>query len=105
MRRAGQIAAKVFGPGFKREAISMSRVSRSRDGQSAEYQTPDQVREERIRDMGRELGETYHALWCEAVWLHAKWALYRQLFADSPDRYDFLQKVAGHFFKVVEDVM
>jgi hypothetical protein len=71
----------------------------------AEVQSADQVRAERIRDMGCELGEVYHGLWCEAVWLHAKWALYRQLYAHSPDRYAFLQKVAGHFFKVVEDVM
>ena len=38
--------------------------------------TDDQTRNEYIEAMGRELGEVFHALGNDLLWLHAKWALY-----------------------------
>jgi hypothetical protein len=52
--------------------------------------------------MGRELGPMYNALDHEVAWLHAKWNQYRQLYGRSPERVAFLNKVAGHFFGVVQ---
>jgi hypothetical protein len=55
--------------------------------------------------MGADLGTVYNALWNDAVWLHAKWNLYRQLYAHSPERVALLAKVAGHFFGVIQDAV
>lgn len=68
-------------------------------------ESPDQVREKHLRDMGPELGPVYHALWKEVAWLHAKWNQYRQLYAHSPERVAFLNRVASHFFGVVQDTL
>ena len=64
-----------------------------------------EIRAEHIRVMGRNLGTVYNALWNEVVWLHAKWDQYRQLYAHSPQRVAFLNKVAGHFVRVVQDTL
>jgi hypothetical protein len=58
-----------------------------------------------IRDMGPELGEIYDALLREVARLHAKWNQYRQLYGRSPERVAFLNKVAGHFFRTVQDTL
>jgi AbiU2 len=68
-------------------------------------ESAEEIRAEHIRDMGRDLGNVYNALWKEIVWLHAKWDQYRQLYAHSPERIDFLNKVAGHFVGVVQDTL
>ena len=71
----------------------------------AERSSSEDIRREHIRDMGAELGAVYNALWNDAVWLHAKWNLYRQLYAHSPERVALLNKVAGHFFGVIQDAV
>jgi AbiU2 len=63
-------------------------------------ESPEDIRNERIRDMGTELGTVYDLLWKDGVWLHAKWRLYRQLYANSPERVAF--KAAGHFFGAIQ---
>jgi hypothetical protein len=55
-----------------------------------------------IRDMGAELGPFYHNLSNEVAWLHAKWRQYRQLYAHSPERVAFLNKIAGHLFSMIQ---
>ena len=65
-------------------------------------ESAEQVREKHLRDMGRELGPVYDALYWDVAWLHAKWNQYRQLFGRSPNRVAFLNKAAGHFFGVVQ---
>ena len=71
----------------------------------AEESSAEQVREKHIRDMGPEPGAVYHALWNEVAWLHTKWNQYSQLYAHSPERIAFLNKVAGHFFGAIEDTV
>jgi AbiU2 len=71
----------------------------------AENLSAEQVREKHIRDMGPELGAVYNALSNDVAWLHAKWNQYRQLYARSPERIDFLNTVAGHFFGMIEDIL
>jgi hypothetical protein len=67
--------------------------------------TAEQVREEHLQALGPALGPLYHALHNEVIWLHAKWQQYRILFAESPDRVDLLNGVAGFFFRVIQDVL
>ena len=71
----------------------------------AEEQSAEQVREKHLRDMGPDLGPVYHELWNEVTWLHAKWNQYRQLFGHSLQRVELLNKVAGHFFRIVQDAL
>jgi hypothetical protein len=68
-------------------------------------ESSEDIRKEHLRDMGADLGAFYNALWNDVVWLHAKWNLYRQLYAHSPERVALLNKVARHFFGVIQDVM
>jgi hypothetical protein len=65
----------------------------------------EQVREKHLRDMGPELGSVYNALDRDVTWLHAKWNQYRQLYARSPERIALLNRVAGHFFGVIQDTL
>ena len=71
----------------------------------AEYKTAEQVRDEHLRVLGPTLGPLYYALDYEVTCLHAKWNQYRVLFAESPERVELLNRVAGFFFFVIEDVL
>jgi hypothetical protein len=62
----------------------------------------EEILEQCLRDMGAELGSTYAALRNEVAWIHAKWNQYRQLYAHSPERVDFINQVARHFFGVIQ---
>jgi hypothetical protein len=70
-----------------------------------EVLSDEQVRETCIRDMGPQLGPVYHALWNEAVWLHAKWDQYVLLYGHSPERVALLNKAAAHAFWVIQETM
>lgn len=67
--------------------------------------TADQVREEYLKVLGPALGPLYHALYEEVSWLHIKWKQYRILFAESPERIELLNRVAGSFFHVIQVVL
>jgi hypothetical protein len=41
----------------------------------------------------------------EVIWLHARWKIYRQLFAASSKRIDLLNECAATFFFVIQDVL
>jgi len=69
------------------------------------HKTHEQVREEHNGVLGPVLGPLYHGLYEEVTWLHAKWKQYRILFAESPERIDLLNEVAGFFFQVIQDVL
>jgi len=53
--------------------------------------------------MGEELGSLYHALWNELAWLYLKWGEYVELFGTKPSRIELANRVAGHFFRIVQD--
>jgi hypothetical protein len=56
--------------------------------------------------MGETLGSEYAALYDDVVWLHTKWIVYRQVFAnDTPGRLRMLNEAAGFYFFVTQDVM
>jgi hypothetical protein len=71
----------------------------------AREMSAEEVLAECIRDMGPELGSEYYALRSEVVWLHAKWNLYRQLYARSAARVELLNRAAGHFFRVLQNML
>lgn len=41
----------------------------------------------------------------EVVWLHGRWIIYRQLYGTTPERVDILNKSAGSFFNIFQDVL
>jgi len=71
----------------------------------AERRTAKQVRDEHSERLGSTLGQLYFALYNDVVWLHAKWNQYRILFAESPERIELLNGVAGFFFRVIHEVL
>lgn len=64
----------------------------------ADNLSAEQVRETKIASMGPELGELHYALYNEVAWLHMKWNDFRALFGTSPERIEFLNRVAPAFF-------
>jgi len=49
-----------------------------------------------------EVQPLYETLNSELIWIHAKWQLYRQVFAGSPEDIDLLNRTAPFFFRVVQ---
>jgi hypothetical protein len=66
---------------------------------------PDQVREEHLRTLGPVLGPIFDALYNEVAWLNAKWNQYRILYASSPERISILNRTAGFFFRMIQNVL
>ena len=49
--------------------------------------------------------EVFQELNTEITWLHARWIMYRQLFAHSLQRIDLLNECASTFFYTIQDVL
>ncbi len=64
-----------------------------------------ELKQERIRTFGPELGSVYHELYNEVVWLYAKWLEYRKLYAASEKQIDVLNSTASFFFYTIETVL
>ncbi|MBP5957939.1 hypothetical protein ICA16_19875 [Pseudomonas anatoliensis] len=63
----------------------------------------DEVRADYISAMGQELGADFYELYVELVELHILWQQYRQLFGNTTDTVQLLNRTAGLFFKIVQD--
>lgn len=63
----------------------------------------DEIRADYISAMGQELGANFYELYRELVGLHVLWQQYRQLFGDTTDTVQLLNRTAGLFFKIVQD--
>lgn len=63
----------------------------------------DEVRADYISAMGPELGANFYELHRELVELHVLWQQYRELFGDTTDTVQMLNRTAGLFFKIVQD--
>lgn len=63
----------------------------------------DEVRADYISAMGQELGANFYELHRELVELHLLWQQYRELFGDTTDTVQLLNRTAGLFFKIVQD--
>lgn len=51
------------------------------------------------------VNEIFQELKTEVTWLHARWIIYRQLFAQAPKRIDLLNECASTFFYTIQDVL
>jgi hypothetical protein len=71
----------------------------------AESRTASEVRNEHLRTLGPTLGPLYDALYNEVTWLHAKWSQYRILYAESEERVELLNRTAGFFFRMIQNVL
>jgi len=67
--------------------------------------TAEESKQESIMAMGENLGELYHYLWQELVWLYSKWAEFVELFAKKPTRINIMNETSPYFFRIVEDVL
>lgn len=52
-----------------------------------------------------ELDDVWRAIDYEVVWLHGRWAIYRQLYGTSEARVDILNRSAGTFSRMLQDVL
>ena len=68
----------------------------------SEDATRDEILAQYVDAMGQDLGEIAAALYHRVAWLHMRWALYRQLFAQSDRRIDLLNDTAPLVFSVVQ---
>jgi hypothetical protein len=65
----------------------------------------EQIRADTIAGMGPDLGGVFLALQNDLNWMHAEWALYRQLYADSGDRVQLLNDTAPFAFYVFQETL
>jgi len=70
----------------------------------AKSETSEELKARHIRVMGEPLGELYHALWKELVWLYFKWAEYVALYGKGAKRVALMNRAAPFFFAVLQDV-
>jgi hypothetical protein len=70
-----------------------------------EQSSSSEVLENHIKILGIEFGKIYNACWNDVGWLHLKWQQYKELYMVSQEQIDILSRVAGSFFKVVQDVL
>jgi hypothetical protein len=65
----------------------------------------DQLREEKMAQMGSELGDLHSLLWKDLTWLHFEWDQYSVLFGKDPSRIDVMNKAAPRFFWSLDRVL
>jgi len=53
----------------------------------------------------QELQPLYDSLNHELIWVHAKWQVYRQIFAGSQEDFDLLNRTAPFFFRVLQQTL
>jgi hypothetical protein len=90
--------------GFILSGSVVRSVVRLEEGVMPEFSAAE-VREEHQRVLGQELGDLYHALWQEAVWLHFEWQQYLKLFGQEQQGLDLLNEAAGALFYVVQKTL
>ena len=52
-----------------------------------------------------ELENIWQAIDYEVTWLHGRWLIYRQIFGTNEQRVEILNKTAGTFAKVLQDIL
>lgn len=65
----------------------------------------DQIRQEKVAQMGQDLGEIHFLLWRDLTWLHFEWDQYFTLFGTNPSRIDVMNKAAPRFFWSLDRVL
>ena len=67
------------------------------------YLSSEDLEQQYINACGARLGVLHHRLVSECTSLHFKWGDYVELFGTSPERVEFLNRVAGSFFRIIQD--
>lgn len=65
----------------------------------------DEVEAEFLAALGPTLGPVFHELRTDVITAHWEWRQYRALFAESPERIELLNDVAGPFFGMLHSVL
>jgi len=65
----------------------------------------EEAKEKYKADMGEELGDLFHTLWQEIVWLKYKFTEFVELFASKDSRLSLLNNSAPRFFKLLQDTL
>jgi hypothetical protein len=71
----------------------------------ATERTEAQIRDEKIAQMGPELGELHFLLWKDLTWVHFEWDQYFILFGTDPSRVEVMNKAAPRFFWSLDRVL
>ncbi len=58
-----------------------------------------------MKEVPESIGDIFEKLKTEIMWLHARWKLYRQIFAHNEKRIDLLNECAPVFFIVIHGVL
>jgi AbiU2 len=66
-------------------------------------QSAEETKKRYVSVMGKDVGETFHALMQDAAFLHLKWNEYVKLFGRSESRVTTLNQVAPGFFWLVQE--
>lgn len=65
----------------------------------------EEVKQDYVTCMGKELGSVYFQLYQEFSWLYIKWNEYVEMFGTKPSRIELLNKAAPLFFYVVQETL
>ncbi|KAF1715479.1 hypothetical protein CSC74_12955 [Pseudoxanthomonas yeongjuensis] len=65
--------------------------------------TEAEVKDDYISSMGEDLGTAFFQLYRKLMELHIVWQQYRQLFGKDSDTVHLLNRMAGLFFKIIQD--
>jgi hypothetical protein len=65
--------------------------------------TAEEAKNDCVLKMGKDIGETYAALWQEVAWLYTKWRQYVVLYGTKASRIDLLNEAASAFFRLIQD--
>jgi hypothetical protein len=68
----------------------------------ATHMSHEEVRQDYVANMGKELGLQFNRLYNECAWLHLKWGEYAALFGTSQSRMDILNSSARGFFVLLD---
>ena len=55
--------------------------------------------------MAPQISEVFHAIDREVVWMHARWLVFCQLFAEKKEHVEILNRCASLCFRFIEDVL
>jgi hypothetical protein len=69
------------------------------------YNSAEEVKQQHIARMGKELGPIFNELCNELAWLYIKWNQYVELYGTKSSRIDLTNRSAPLFFRIVQDTL
>jgi hypothetical protein len=84
---------------------TLARIASVKQHTMAYQSTPSEIRNNRIKVLGKEFGPLYDSIYNEFVWLSIKWEEYKELYGKKESRIGILNQAAPHFFYMIEQVL